>query len=218
MQQAIGYVRVSTQEQAAERNGLAAQTLELQQFAALHNIELIEVVEECASGALGIARRPVLGRALQSANRQKCMLLVSKLDRLSRDATFILNLMATKTQFVVTSLGIDIDPFMIHIYAVIAEKERVMIGQRTKQALAALKASGRVLGGPRIREAQALSVASNKRHADTFAQSIGPTITRMMRAGMSMQAAARELNANRTPTARGGSWTARSVCNVLQRL
>jgi DNA invertase Pin-like site-specific DNA recombinase len=73
---------------------------------------------------------------------------VAKLDRLSRDVHFISGLMAHRVSFVVAELGADADPFLIHIYAALAQKERALISQRTKAALAAAKARGQVFGQP----------------------------------------------------------------------
>jgi len=83
---------------------------------------------------------------------------VAKLDRLSRDVHFISGLMAQRVPFLVAELGADVDPFMIHIYAALAEKERALISQRTKAALAAAKARGVRLGNPSIAKAQAAGV------------------------------------------------------------
>ena len=74
-------------------------------------------------------------------------MFVAKLDRLSRDVHFISGLMTQKVPFIVAELGPDVDPFMLHIYAALAEKERHNISIRTRQALAAAKARGVQLGG-----------------------------------------------------------------------
>ena len=74
--------------------------------------------------------------------------LVSKLDRLSRDVAFVSSLMAQRVPFIVAELGRDADPFMLHLYAALAEKERRLISERTKAALAAKKQRGEALGNP----------------------------------------------------------------------
>jgi DNA invertase Pin-like site-specific DNA recombinase len=76
--------------------------------------------------------------------------VVSKLDRLSRDVHFISGLMSKRVQFIVTQLGGNVDPFMLHIYAALAEKERAMISERTKVALRAAKGRGVQLGNPNV--------------------------------------------------------------------
>ncbi len=83
---------------------------------------------------------------------------VAKLDRLSRDVAFISGLMAQRVSFIVADLGADADPFMLHLHAALAEKERALISARTKAALAAAKAIGQVLGNPRLAQARAPGV------------------------------------------------------------
>jgi DNA invertase Pin-like site-specific DNA recombinase len=94
-------------------------------------------------------RRPQLAAALARARAGKCSVVVSKLDRLSRDVAFVSDLMAQRVPFIVAELGRDADPFMLHLYSALAEKERRLISERTKAALAAKKASGAKLGNPR---------------------------------------------------------------------
>jgi DNA invertase Pin-like site-specific DNA recombinase len=94
-------------------------------------------------------RRPQLAAALAAAKTAKCAVLVSKLERLSRDVAFAAGLMAQRVPFMVAELGRDTDPFMLHLYAALAEKERRLISERTKAALAAKKAGGAKLGNPR---------------------------------------------------------------------
>ena len=104
------------------------------------------------------------------------------------------------------------------MYAVLGEKERKMIGQRTKDALAMLKAKGKVLGNQtNLDDARALAAASNANKADDFAGRMRPAIERMINAGMSNSAIAREFNANGTKTARGGAWATTTVSNMVAR-
>src|SRR6185312_3930565 len=118
------------------------------QFAQAQNTAIIaEYIEvETGKGADALDRRPQLAAALAAAKAAKCPVLVSKLDRLSRDVAFIAGLMAQRVPFVVAELGPDADPFMMHVYAALAEKERRLISARTRAALAAAKARGRRLG------------------------------------------------------------------------
>jgi hypothetical protein len=88
-------------------------------------------------GADALERRPQLAAALAAARSAKCSVVVSKLDRLSRDVAFVSGLMAQRVPFIVAELGRDADPFMLHLYAALAEKERRLISERTKAALAA---------------------------------------------------------------------------------
>ena len=104
---------------------------------------IAEYVEaETGKGADALDRRPQLAAALAAAKTAKCCVLVSKLDRLSRDVAFVAGLMAQRVPFIVAELGRDADPFMLHLYAALAEKERRLISERTKAALAVRKASG----------------------------------------------------------------------------
>ncbi len=116
------------------------------------------------------------------ARKHKCPVAVAKLDRLSRDVHFISGLMAQKVPFVVTDLGADVDPFLLHLYAALAEKERRLISQRTRDALAAKKAQGKQLGNPK------LVAAATKR--DKVLQPILQEL-----AGQSLRAIAAELTA-----------------------
>ena len=110
---------------------------------------IAEYVEaETGKGADALDRRPQLAAALAAAKTAKCCVLVSKLDRLSRDVAFVAGLMAQRVPFIVAELGRDADPFMLHLYAALAEKERRLISERTKAALAVRKASGGKLGNP----------------------------------------------------------------------
>ena len=171
---------------------------------------------ETGKGADALDRRPQLAAALDKAKALRCPVVVSKLDRLSRDVHFNSGLMTYRTPFIVAELGPDVDPVMLHIYAAVAEKERSLISQRAGAALAAKKARGEPLGNPRLAEAQAKGVASNKAAADAFATNVRPILTRL--GPMSANAMARELNARRVATASGGKWSATTVLRVQRRL
>jgi DNA invertase Pin-like site-specific DNA recombinase len=97
---------------------------------------------ETGKGADALDRRPQLATALSEARRQRFPVAVAKLDRLGRDVHFISGLMAHRVSFLVAELGSDVDPFILHLFAALAEKERAMIATRTKAALAAAKAHG----------------------------------------------------------------------------
>src|SRR5258706_6533533 len=149
MQAAIAYTRVSTAQQGKSGLGLEAQQAALARFAEAEGYSLIQTFEEVESGkgSDAIERRPQLSAALKAARQHKAPIIVAKLDRLSRDVHFISGLMTHRTPFIVAELGADADPFMLHLYAALAEKERRLISRRTKDALAAKKAQGVRLGG-----------------------------------------------------------------------
>src|SRR3954452_10242008 len=150
MERAVAYYRVSTKQQQRSGLGIEAQRATATRFAEAERLTIIaEFVEiETGKGADALDRRPQLAVALAMARTAKCSVLVSKLDRLSRDVAFVSGLMAQRIPFIVAELGRDADPFMLHLYAALAEKERRLISERTKAALAIRKASGTKLGNP----------------------------------------------------------------------
>jgi len=111
---------------------------------------------------------------------------------------------------IVAELGADADPFMLHLYAALAEKERRLISQRTKDALAALKAQGKKLGGIRPKTIQA------RNEAKARAEALRPVLAEL--AGISARAIAAELNERMVPTPNGGPWHATTVIRVQHRL
>jgi len=158
MKTAVAYIRVSTAEQGRSGLGLEAQRAAIEAFAAREGIAICGWFSECQSGKRisdTLAERPQLNAALEASKAAAAPVLVSKLDRLSRDVHFISGLMTHKAPFLVAELGADVDPFMLHLFAALAEKERNLISQRTKAALAALKARGVKLGPKRANTAAA---------------------------------------------------------------
>jgi DNA invertase Pin-like site-specific DNA recombinase len=221
MDRAVAYYRVSTRQQQRSGLGIEAQRAAVERFADTEGLKLIaEFVEaETGKGADALDRRPQLAAALAAAKTAKCCVLVSKLDRLSRDVAFVAGLMAQRVPFIVAELGRDADPFMLHLYAALAEKERRLISERTKAALAIRKASGTKLGNPsNIREAGAAGRSSLVEAADDHARSMLPLL-RMLRAEgtITIGAITRSLNERKIPTQRGASWHVSSVANLLAR-
>jgi DNA invertase Pin-like site-specific DNA recombinase len=203
----ISYIRVSTARQGRSGLGLEAQREAIARFAEAEGFELAaEFVEvETGKGADALARRPQLAAALAEAKHRKCAVAVAKLDRLSRDVHFISGLMAERVQFVVTELGADVDPFLLHLYAALAEKERRLISQRTRDALAAKKAQGKQLGNPK------LVAAATKRD-----KVLRPILQKL--AGQSLRAIAAELDRRGIKSWSGKPWNAVSVRNAMVRL
>jgi DNA invertase Pin-like site-specific DNA recombinase len=132
--------------------------------------EYVEV--ETGKGADTLDRRPRLKAALVEAKRRKCSIVVAKLDWLSRDVEFISGLMSRRVPFIVVALGRNADPFMLHIYAALAEQERRMISQRTKAALAEAKRRGVRLGNPE-------QARANRLEADAHAERLRPVLTEL---------------------------------------
>src|SRR5438477_5351727 len=179
MTPAVAYYRVSTARQGKIGLGIEAQKAAIRRFAEAEGVEVIaEHVEvETGKGADALDRRPELAAALAQARKARCPVLVAKLDRLSRDVHFISGLMAHRVPFVVAELGADVDPFILHLYASLAQKERELISQRTREALARKKAQGARLGNPRnAAEAAAKGREEIIASADRFAADMAPII------------------------------------------
>jgi DNA invertase Pin-like site-specific DNA recombinase len=155
-------------------------------------------------------RRPQLNAALDAARKAKAPVIVAKLDRLSRDVHFISGLMKHKVAFIVADLGADTDPFMLHLYAALAEKERRMISQRTKEALASARARGKQLGGLREYGRQAKQAAVER------AKALEPLFEEL--AGKSAREIARILNNRDVATPTGKPWSAMTVIRARNRL
>src|SRR5690348_14989130 len=198
MESAIAYLRVSTQRQQRSGLGIEAQRATIAHFAEAEGLTIIaEYVEaETGKGADALDRRPQLAAALAAAKTAKCSVVVSKLDRLSRDVAFVAGLMAQRVPFIVAELGRDADPFMLHLYAALAEKERRLISERTKTALAAKKASGIRLGNPR-NAAQASEIGRNVqiKAADAFVARLIPVVQAIRSTGAeTLEAITQSLN------------------------
>ena len=218
----VTYLRVSTAAQGKSGLGLDAQRDALARFAEAEGFTIVaELVEvETGKGSDALERRPQLAAALATAKRHKCAVAVAKLDRLSRDVAFIAGLMAQRVPFIVAELGADADPFMLHLYAALAEKERALISTRTRDALARAKAAGKVLGGNRghkidaaatARSAEVRKAVSAERKSDVL-----PEIRDLQAAGATtLQAIADGLNAKGITTPRGKAWAPVQVSRVL---
>ena len=212
MKTGIAYTRVSTAQQGRSGLGLEAQKTALARFAEAEGYNLIQTFEEVETGKGGDAldRRPQLAAALRAARQHKAPIIVAKLDRLSRDVHFISGLMTHRTPFIVVELGADADPFMLHLYAALAEKERAMISKRTKDALAAKKAQGVKLGGLNAKGIENRDAALNR------AELLRPIFNDL--AGMSARQIAEVLNEREIATPAGGEWHAATVIRVQKRL
>jgi DNA invertase Pin-like site-specific DNA recombinase len=212
MKPAIAYTRVSTARQGKSGLGLEAQQAALTRFAEAEGYNLIQTFEEVETGkgADALDRRPQLTAALKVARQHKAPIIVAKLDRLSRDVHFISGLMTHRTPFIVTELGADADPFMLHIYAALAEKERRAISQRTKDALSAAKARGVKLGGLNAKGIK------NRDEARERAEALRPMFAEL--AGLSARTIAKVLNDRNVPTPNGRPWYAATVIRVQRRL
>jgi len=218
----VAYHRVSTERQGRSGLGLQAQRERCQAFAVANGLEVVDsfVEVETGKGSDALDRRPQLAAALGAARRLRCQVLVAKLDRLSRDVHFIAGLMVQRVPFLVAELGTDVDPFMLHIYAALAEKERRMISDRTRAALAARKKQGAQLGNPtNLPEAGLKGAIETAQAARRFAENVAPVILQIRGSGVaSLRGIAAALNVRGVRTARGGRWAATQVGAVLTRV
>ncbi|GEP59412.1 recombinase family protein [Reyranella soli] len=215
----VSYLRVSTAKQGAKGLGIEAQRAAVETFAAQESASIAaEYVEvETGKGSDALERRPQLAAALAHARRLKAPVLVAKLCRLGRDVHFISGLMANRVPFVVTELGADADPFLLHLYASLAEKEREMISQRTKVALAAAKRAGRKLGTAGTPKAAARARAARSEQARKANATTRAVIAEIRRAGVTtLKAIAQELELRgvRTPAGRS-TWAPAQVSRLL---
>lgn len=222
MQQAVAYYRVSTEQQGRSGLGLEAQRERCATFAAAHGYEVAGEFTEVGSGkgADALDRRPQLAAAMAKARRLKCRVLVAKLDRLSRDVHFISGLMAQHVPFIVAELGPDVDPFMLHVYAALAEKERKLISERTRAALAIRKAQGMKLGNrTNLADARVLARARAAEEEARFARIVLPVIRDIQRSGVtSLRGVAAALDARGVKTAKGGlQWYPAQVKAMIDR-
>jgi DNA invertase Pin-like site-specific DNA recombinase len=212
MHSMVAYLRVSTQKQGTSGLGLEAQGEAIRRFAEVEGRRVIETFTEVETGkgADALDRRPQLAAAIRAARKARCPVVVSKLDRLSRDVHFISGLMRERVPFIVTELGADTDPFMLHIYAALAEKERRLISERTKASLAAAKARGVKLGGANAQSELAA------REAQTRAEELRSVFAKLV--GLSARKMADELNRRGIETPKGGKWHAATVIRIRERL
>jgi len=221
LQRAVACYRVSTQRQGRSGLGIEAQRARVEQFAATEGFEILaEHVEvETGKGADALDRRPRLAEALAWARKERCPVVVAKLDRLSRDVAFIAGLMSQRVPFIVAELGADADPFTLHLYAALAEKERRLISERTKAALGARKVTGTRLGNQvNPAEAAARGRAVSVAEADRFAASMRPLFEQLYRDGIfSYRGIAKALNSRGVRTARGAGWQVSNVRNLISR-
>src|ERR1700722_5701880 len=231
MKDAIGYIRVSTREQGRSGLGLAAQRHDIETFGAKEGFFVKSWHQDIQTGAGkdALLMRPGLATALKVARLARSPLIVSRLDRLSRNVHFITGLMEHKVHFVVAALGRDCDDFTLHIYASLAEQERKMISERTKAGLARSK---KKLG---LRNPTKRSKAFRRRmrahanasihraameRAEAYRVHIEWALNQPGRWGLpiSFNAAAMKLNAQSIPAPMGGRWRSSNVRDVACRL
>jgi len=215
----VSYLRVSTERQGQSGLGLEAQRAAIAAYTAGRG-ELATEFLEVESGKR--ADRPQLEKALAEAKRLGAVLVIAKLDRLARNVAFIATLIERKVEIAACDMP-EANRVFLHIMAAMAEHEAQAISDRTKAALAAAKARGVKLGWAIPDRASEAAGASQRAavqridKADRHATTVRPLIEALQGQGLSLRRIAAELNARNVKTARGGSWHAMTVRNVLQR-
>lgn len=211
------YLRVSSQDQNRSGLGLEAQQRDIDLFLENYADTPYEVIERFVEVQSGKDDdRPLLEAAINLAKKQGAVLVVSKLDRLSRRVSFIAALMEDKAlEFKVAQMPYA-DKFQLHIYACLAEQERDFISQRTKAALAAAKARGTRLGAPVI-HLEKLSAARSLK-ADSDALRVASMIVPLHRQGASLRSICDALNKSGLKTQRGGKFHPSLISRMLQRI
>jgi DNA invertase Pin-like site-specific DNA recombinase len=211
----VAYFRVSTDKQGRSGLGLEAQREAVLAYLDGGRWSLVQKFVEVESGKRN--DRPELAAALAACKKHKAKLIIAKLDRLSRNLAFIATLMDSGVEFIAVD-NPHANKLTVHILAAVAQHEREMIGQRTRDALQAAKARGKKLGNPKLAEARKRAVQGNKSAAARYAANVLPVIREIQASGVkSLRGVARALAARGIATARGGAWTPVQVSDVLRR-
>lgn len=210
----VSYYRVSTEKQGLQGNGIEAQKQAVARYLTSMNCELVGTFEEVESGANN--KRPQLAAAIQTAKSKKAILVIAKLDRLSRNAAFLLQLQDSGVDFVACDMP-NADKLSVGIIALLAQRERQLISERTKAGLAVAKQRGVTLGNPNASKAWKKAVAAIKERKQQFAATVIKSIEEIRSTGVeSLSRIADCLNKRGDKTPRGGKWTATAVKRVLE--
>jgi DNA invertase Pin-like site-specific DNA recombinase len=218
----VSYLRVSTDRQGQSGLGLEAQRRAVTDFLNGGAWKLVAEFVEVESGAKD--DRPKLAQALALARAHGARLVIAKLDRLSRDAHFLIGLQKGGVSFVAADMP-EANNLTVGIMALVAQQEREAISRRTREALAAAKVRGVKLGGWRGKhvptaEDRAAASAATKAKANARAADLAPIVSRLDPDGsMSLRAIAAALMAEGVPTPAGAAvWTAAGVARIKARL
>lgn len=219
MQKFVAYLRTSTRDQNL---GIEAQRAKAQAYAQAQGGQIVAEFEEHESGKNDA--RPELAKAIATCEAQGAILLIAKLDRLSRRVAFLFELKERLAAKGLEAVCVDMpeimkSTLMLGVMASLAQQERELISERTKAALQAKKAQGIKLGRPKGADmGKAVEAATAKRmtQAQEWAEKHGPAIMRMAKT-MNTNQIAMTLNEQGLSTRRGGKWTATAVKRVLAR-
>ena len=206
----VAYYRVSTDKQGQSGLGLEAQTATVRKYTAGRG-EIIASFQEVESGKR--SDRPELLKALAMCRQKKAVLVIAKLDRLSRNVAFIANLLDSRAEFIACDMP-EANKLTLHIMAAMAQHEREATSQRTKEALQAAKARGQRLGGPRTNSAGLHRISADQ--ARQFRVDLAPTLQQMKARGLTLAEIADQLNERNIKTCKNGAWHPSTVCRLLK--
>jgi DNA invertase Pin-like site-specific DNA recombinase len=211
----VSYLRVSTKKQGESGLGLDAQRTAIANYLNGGSHTLIQEFVEIETGKKD--KRPQLLRALELCKTQRATLLLARMDRLSRNAAFLLNLLDSGIEFRAIDLP-HADRFLIQILAVVAEKEARLISERTRAGLAEA-AKTKKLGADVTRATRMAQMASIARQdkARAFANELAPVIENIKTKGhvTTLRGIAEALTARGYKTPNGKAWQPQSVKNIL---
>jgi DNA invertase Pin-like site-specific DNA recombinase len=219
----VTYYRVSTTAQGRSGLGLEAQQAAVSQFCQSRGCDVLSSFTEVESGKRN--ERPELAKAMHHAKVTGATLVIAKLDRLSRNAAFLLQLQEGGVKFIAADMP-EACNLTVGILALVAQQEREAVSARTKAALAAAKARGQRLGNPngaaalrRAGKGNVAAVGALKAAADQHAENLAPVVADLRARGItSLPKIADALNERQMRTPRGGRWHPSSVKNLLTRL
>jgi len=219
----VAYLRVSTARQGQSGLGLEAQRAAIGSLVAQRGGNVLETFVEVESGKINA--RPELAKALHLAKVTGATLVIAKLDRLSRNAAFLLALQDSGARFIAADMP-DANELTVGIMALVAQQERQAISKRTTEALQAAKARGQQLGNPngaaslrRAARGNAAAVAAVKARADAHAIALRPVLLELRAKGYNtLSCLAEQLNKRGILTPRGGAWHRSSVANLIARV
>ena len=205
----VAYYRVSTAAQGRSGLGLAAQKARIDDFIGVDDV-VLAVYVEVQSGRSDA--RTELWKAIASAKAHSAKVLIAKLDRFSRKVSFIAGIMEQGVGLVVADMPHASD-FQLHIFAALAQEERRMISERTRNALAQAKKRGVRLGLN-----GAVLAIRHRQQALAHALSLEPIVRPLLDQRQSYSAIARHLNTLGIPTAKGGKFYPETTKNVVRRI
>jgi DNA invertase Pin-like site-specific DNA recombinase len=219
----VSYLRVSTAKQGHSGLGLEAQRSAIQAYADSRGAVALKEYVEIESGKLNA--RPELAAALHLAKVTGAVLVIAKLDRLSRNAAFLLTLRDSGVKFIAADMP-DANELTVGIMALVAQQEREAISKRTREALQAAKRRGTILGNPngaaalrRAAKGNTAGLEAIRQKADSHAADLKPIIDSLAAENItSLGAIAAALNERGMRTPRGGQWHKTSVSNLLARI